>query len=200
MKPASTPTVTGAFASVSSARCGSSASTRRRASTGCPTADLSTASTRSDRGRSQGAGGYRRARQTSLFRSGRQGQGRTDGVTAPSVRHRGVLRRGRALAFPFFCCEGASVTSIQSVEQDLARLVDEARAAIAGVPDVAAWRDCASTISARKGAERAAEAARRASCRRASTGGKWVNDAKEAVQQALLARRAALENVRVMCS
>jgi phenylalanyl-tRNA synthetase alpha chain len=99
------------------------------------------------------------------------------------------------LAFPLsFVCEGATVTSIQSVEQDLARLVDEARVAIAGVTEVAAVEELRVHYLGKKGV--LSEQLKRLGTlphEERPLVGKWVNDAKAAVQQALVARRGALE-------
>lgn len=86
------------------------------------------------------------------------------------------------------------MTSIQSVEQELARLVDEARAAIAGVSDVPGVEALRVHYLGKKGilSEQLKQLGGLPAEDRPRVG-KLVNDAKEVVQGTLQARRTALE-------
>jgi len=86
------------------------------------------------------------------------------------------------------------VTSIQSVEQDLARLVDEARTAIATASEVSGVEELRVRYLGKKGvlSEQLKRLGGLPPEERPQVG-KWVNEAKEALQEALQARRIALE-------
>jgi hypothetical protein len=85
-RPASMRTATGAPRSASSARCGSRASTPRRACTSCRTAADRRPAQGGHRDRSQAAGRPRDPRRERLWRDRRAGQGRAGGLSRSTWR------------------------------------------------------------------------------------------------------------------
>jgi len=106
------------------------------------------------------------------------------------------MQKGEGLTpFPFlFLRKGTSVTSIDSVEKDIAALVEEARAAVGGASDIAAIEALRVHYLGKKGilSEQLKQLGALPVEARPRVG-KLVNDAKGLVQDTLQARRTALE-------